>query len=89
MIYLLLLLSLAAPPRLSTVVTARQPDGTWKCSAFCLTSGNDDAGYCRLPVTARKQPSEDACKDELAAQCSKKKPPPGGCRWGSPPADSR
>lgn len=90
MISLLLALALAGAPKLGVPATSRQPDGTWKCAAACLTSGNDDAGYCRTPLVAKGAPTEDACKADLERQCSKTKPPPGGCRWGSnPPPASR
>jgi hypothetical protein len=81
-LWLLLWTLAAGKPHLGTVITSRQADGSWKCSAVCLTSGNDDAGYCRTPIVAKGN-TEDACKAELARQCAGTQPPPGGCRWGS------
>lgn len=83
---LLALWALAGTPKLGVPVAVQQPDGKWKCSAMCLTSGNDDGGYCRTPVLSYSKPSEAACIQDLNEQCTKVKPPPGGCRWaGSPP----
>ncbi|HEU4759458.1 MAG TPA: hypothetical protein VFT91_05690 [Dehalococcoidia bacterium] len=82
MLLLLALWVIAGTPLLGTPIPAQQPDGSWKCSAFCFVSGNDDGGYCRLPVVSR-QPTEDACKADLARICAQMKPPPGGCRLGS------
>lgn len=84
MTFLVLLWVLAQGPTLGTPVTSRQPDGTWKCSAMCLTSGNADGGQCRTPLTSRAA-TEGACKANLDAKCAKTKPPPGGCRWGNNP----
>lgn len=80
----LLFLALGGAPKLGTPAAVRKPDGAWKCSAMCLTGGNDDGGYCRVPLISTK-PTEAACIQDLTEQCTKTKPPPGGCRWGNNP----
>lgn len=89
MTFLLALLALAGTPHIGTPATSRQPDGTWKCSAVCLTAGNIDGGYCRVPVVSRRKPTEKACTDDLEAQCAKTKPPPGGCHWDGRPTGGK
>lgn len=79
MITLLILWALGGAPALTAPVTAKQTDGTWKCSAFCLTEGNADGGQCRTPLYSHK-PSRDACEADLKSRCAKTKPPVGGCR---------
>ena len=83
----LILFALSGVPKLGTPAHAQQKDGAWKCSAMCLTGGNDDGGYCRTPVLSYNHPTKEACTADLEKQCTKVTPPPGGCRWaGSPPA---
>jgi hypothetical protein len=81
MLWLALMLALAGRPFLGTILAMETPAG-WKCSAVCHTSGNDDGGYCRDFTFAKDMPSEAECKAELGRQCTKAKPPPGGCRAG-------
>lgn len=79
MSFFVLLWVLGGAPKLSPPVSSQQKDGSWKCSAFCLTSGNDDAGFCRVPLVSRA-PTKDACEADLVKTCAKTKPPKGGCR---------
>lgn len=85
----LIFLMLVAAPVLGPVARPiQQPDGRFKCAAMCLTTGNADGGYCRTPLVAYNEPTEESCVATLKSRCEKVKPPPGGCRLNDSLPDS-